>query len=105
MVGVDALDLVVPAAIQDRMFLAARRLVERGARWLVATLGADLDLEPTVPASRRTGGDCVARLPELVIGADAAAIAAEAEHLRGEGVPVRARRAGSPRSPSRSAHS
>src|SRR5439155_1847693 len=31
--AIDDLDLQVPAATQDRMFLAARRLVERGARW------------------------------------------------------------------------
>ena len=85
--AIDDLDLLVPAATQDRMFLAARRLVERGARWLVRH-SIDLDLEPTVTRFREPVADVVARLPELVIGADAAAIASEAEQLRADGVPA-----------------
>ena len=84
--AIDDLDLRVPAATQYRMFLAARRLVERGARWLVRR-SEPLDLGPTVSRFSDPVAAVVARLPELVIGSDAATIAAEAEHLRGEGVP------------------
>ena len=83
----DDLDLLVPAATQDRMFLAARRLVERGARWLVRH-SVILDLEPTVARFREPVAEVVGRLTELAVGADATAIAAEAEQLRADGVPT-----------------
>jgi glutamate dehydrogenase len=57
--AIDNLDLLVPAATQDRMFLAARRLVERGARWLVRH-SAIVDLEPTVTRFREPVADVVA---------------------------------------------
>ena len=85
--AIDALDLLVPAATQDRMFLAARRLVERGARWLVSH-SVDLDLQRTVTRFREPVADVVARLGDLVIGADAMAIATEEEQLRADGVPA-----------------
>ena len=85
--AIDELDLLVPAATQDRMFLAARRLVERGARWLVRH-SINLDLHTTVTRFREPVADVVTRLTDLVIGADAAAIAAEADRLRADGVPA-----------------
>jgi glutamate dehydrogenase len=84
--AIDALDLQVPAATQDRMFLAVRRLVERGARWLVRR-SVPLDLGPTVARFADPVAAVVVRLADLVTGADAAAIAVEAEQLRAEGVP------------------
>ncbi len=56
--AIDALDLVVPAAVQDEMFLLVRRLVERAARWLVRHVDP-LDLRPdgrTLPRRRPVGG-------------------------------------------------
>jgi glutamate dehydrogenase len=85
--SIDALDLIVPAATQDRMFLAARRLVERAARSLVH-YGGDLDLGPTVARYREPVAKVVARLSDLVVGADAERLVAEAEQLRAEGVPA-----------------
>jgi glutamate dehydrogenase len=85
--SIDALDLIVPAATQDRMFLAARRLVERAARSLVRH-GGDLDLGPTVARYREPVATVVAGLSDLVVGADAERLATEAEQLRSEGVPT-----------------
>ena len=56
--AIDELDLLVPAATQDRMFLAARRLVERGARWLVRH-SINLDLHTTVTRFREPVADVV----------------------------------------------
>ena len=63
--AIDALDLVVPAAVQDDMFLAVRRLVERASRWLVHH-GDELALGPTVDRFRPGVQAVVAALPELV---------------------------------------
>jgi len=64
---IDALDLVVPASVQDDMFLALRRLVERASRWLVHH-GGDLPLGPTVDRFRPGVQAVVTALPELVGG-------------------------------------
>ena len=68
---IDALDLVVPAAVQNEMFLAVRRLIERAARWLVHHTD-DLALGPTVDRFRPGVQAVVKELPDLV-GAEQAA--------------------------------
>ena len=65
--AVDALDLVVPAAVQDEMFLLVRRLVERSARWLVRH-AEPLELGPTVERFRPGVRAVTAALPELLVG-------------------------------------
>jgi glutamate dehydrogenase len=85
--AIDELDLVVPAAVQDTMFLAVRRLVERGARWLLRH-GGSLALGPSVERLRPGVQAVVAALPELVVGAAAEALATEAEQLSSQGVPA-----------------
>ncbi len=62
---IDALDFAIPAAVQDEMFLAVRRLVERASRWLVHH-GGDLALGPTVDRFRPGAQAVAAALPELV---------------------------------------
>ena len=97
--AIDALDLVAPAAVQNELFFAARRLVERSARWLVHQHD-DLAIAPAIAryhdgAARvaaelpalggRTVNDRVgaerARLAELGVPANLAARAAAAEWL------------------------
>ena len=51
-----------PRRRRTAMFLAARRLVERGARWLVRRHGGDLDLGPTVTRFREPVAAVVAPL-------------------------------------------
>ena len=82
--AIDALDLVVPAAVQDEMFLAVRRLVERSARWLVRH-AEPLALGPTVerfragvqavtqslPDARRSGRSATRRPPTTARFTDA----------------------------------
>ncbi len=68
--AVDALDLVVPAAVQDEMFLLVRRLVERSARWLVRH-AEPLALGPTVERFRAGVHAVTQSLPELRWGRSA----------------------------------
>jgi glutamate dehydrogenase len=86
--AIDALDLVCPAHTQDEMFLAVRRLVERAARWLVGELGDADELGPTIDRFSPGVRAVVAALPDLLVGAAAEALAAEAQRLRDVGVPA-----------------
>jgi glutamate dehydrogenase len=83
--AIDALDLVVREATQDRMFLTIRRTVERGARWLVRHGGA-LELGTTVGRFREPVASVVAALPDLLVGNDAEEYRVVAAGLCGDGV-------------------
>jgi glutamate dehydrogenase len=87
--AIDALDLAVPARTQDEMFLAARRLVERSARWLVrhGRVGGDTELAATVDRYRRPVETVLAALPSLVEGGDATSLATGTDRLVTAGVP------------------
>jgi glutamate dehydrogenase len=71
------------------MFLAARRLVERSARWLVrhGRVGGDGALAATVDRYRGPVDAVLTELPALVVGDDAATLATESERLVADGVP------------------
>jgi glutamate dehydrogenase len=84
--AIDALDLVVDASVQNSMFLSVRRLIERAARWLVRHHQAQ-ELGPVVDRFSGPTRSIHAALPELVVGATATALAAEAERLVAAGVP------------------
>jgi glutamate dehydrogenase len=83
--AVDALDLVVPAAVQDEMFLVVRLLVERSARWLVRH-SESLELGPAVERFRAGVQDVLAALPELLVGTVAEAASARAAQFVAAGV-------------------
>ena len=83
--AVDALDLAVPASVQDEMFLVVRRLVERAARWLVRHSEA-LVLGPTVERFRPGVRAVVAELPELLVGAVGETAEATAARFTAAGV-------------------
>jgi glutamate dehydrogenase len=83
--AVDGLDLVVPASVQDEMFLLVRRLVERSARWLVRHTDA-LELGPTVEHFRPGVRAVTAVLPDLLVGSVADAAAATATRFTDAGV-------------------
>ena len=83
---VDALDLRVPAATQDTMFLALRRLVERGARWVVRHGGAP-ELGPAIERYRPGVAEVLAALPRVITGPAARRLDAQAEEYERAGVP------------------
>ena len=80
-----------PAATQDEMFLAVRRLVERAAALARASRLAPLDLGPTVGRFQPGVRAVVDALPDVLVGRVAEAAAAERDRLQAAGVPARAR--------------
>jgi glutamate dehydrogenase len=93
--AVDALDLVVPAAVQGEMFLLVRRLVERSARWLVRHV-EPLALGPTVERFRPEVQTVLAAVPDLLVGSVAATAAERTARYVDAGVdPELARRVSS----------
>jgi glutamate dehydrogenase len=85
--AIDALDLVVPAAVQDEMFLRVRRLVERSARWLVRHV-EELDLERTVARFAPGVRTVTDVLFDLLVGEPVETTTASIEGLVAEGVPA-----------------
>ncbi|MFK4102631.1 NAD-glutamate dehydrogenase [Streptomyces sp. NPDC019531] len=85
--GVEALDNQVEAAVQTRIRLHSRRLVERGTRWLLNNRPQPLQLAETVEFF----GDRVelvwSQLPKLLRGADLEWYQKIYDELTGAGVP------------------
>jgi glutamate dehydrogenase len=85
--AIEALDNQVEAATQRAMVLAARRLAERGTRWLLRHRRAPLDVAGAI-AEFGTGVAAVANLlPDLLSAADGGALAAAAGSWEADGVP------------------
>jgi len=82
---VDALDLRVPAATQDAMFLTLRRLVERAARWIVRHGGAP-ELGPAVERYRAGVAQVIDALPQIITGPAAHRLVTQVEALERAGV-------------------
>ena len=85
--AVDALDNRVPAQVQIKMRLAARRLTERGARWFLINRRHPLDIAAQVESFGKGVSEVVARLPELLKGADLDQLTAAGRELVQAGVP------------------
>jgi glutamate dehydrogenase len=85
--AIDALDLAVPAAVQDEMFLLVRRLVERAARWLLRHSEA-LPLGPTVERFQPGVRAILDALPALQVGAVAETADQTTARFVAVGVPV-----------------
>ncbi len=86
-IAVDALDNKVPAQLQTRMRLSARRLAERGARWFLLNRRHPLDIAAQVESFRAGVGEVVAQLPKLLKGADFDQLATAKQELLDVGVP------------------
>jgi glutamate dehydrogenase len=84
---IDALDLTVRAATQDRLFLIVRRLVERAARWF-ARRGDLAPVGPVVERFRAPVAQVVASIPGLLGDHARAAFDAVRDELVAERVPV-----------------
>ncbi|WP_338143128.1 NAD-glutamate dehydrogenase [Nocardioides pantholopis] len=83
---VAALDNVLDAAVQTRMRLDMRTLVERASRWLVTNRRAPLDSAATVEYFRGPVQEIAAQLPELMSGRELVAYHARREELESAGV-------------------
>ena len=85
--AIEALDNVVAAEVQTSMLLETRKLVERGARWLLRNRPRPLDIARDI--EHFAGGATALRrqLRDLVAESSRAAIDAAKDRLAGRGVP------------------
>jgi glutamate dehydrogenase len=84
---VEALDNVVAAEVQTRMRLHARRLVERGTRWLLNNRPQPLRLAETIDVFQERVEVVWSQLPKLLRGADLDWHQSVNDELTGAGVP------------------
>ena len=84
---IDALRQRLDAAVQTRMRVEMRTLVERASRWLVTNRRPPLDSQATVGDLLRAVQRVMARLPELMAGARAGRLRAAPRRLVARGVP------------------
>ncbi|MCX5397374.1 NAD-glutamate dehydrogenase [Streptomyces sp. NBC_00102] len=68
--AVEALDNEVDSAVQTRIRLHSRRLVERGTRWLLGNRPQPVDIEATVAFFKDRVAEVWAAMPKLLQGAD-----------------------------------
>ncbi|MBC9725481.1 NAD-glutamate dehydrogenase [Streptomyces sp. TRM68367] len=85
--GVEALDNRVEAAVQTRIRLHSRRLVERGTRWLLNNRPQPLQLAETVGFFAEGVEQVWSQLPKLLRGADLEWYQRICDELTGAGVP------------------
>ena len=86
--GVEALDNKVEAEVQTRIRLHARRLVERGTRWLLNNRPQPLELAGTVDFFAERVEQVWGELPKLLRGADLEWYQKIYDELTGAGVPA-----------------
>ncbi|MFF3910890.1 NAD-glutamate dehydrogenase [Streptomyces sp. NPDC001848] len=85
--AVEALDTQVDAAVQTRIRLHSRRLVERGTRWLLNNRPQPLQLTETVAFFAERVEQVWSELPKLLRGADLEWWQKIYDELTGAGVP------------------
>ncbi|WP_255954800.1 NAD-glutamate dehydrogenase [Streptomyces odontomachi] len=85
--AVESLDNVVAAAVQTRIRLHSRRLVERGTRWLLNNRPQPLQLAETVAFFAEGVAQVSADLPKLLRGGDAEWYQSIRDELTAAGVP------------------
>lgn len=85
--AVEELDTKADAAVQTRIRLHSRRLVERGTRWLLNNRPQPLELAETVDFFAERVEQVWSQLPKLLRGADAEWYQHIYDELTGAGVP------------------
>ncbi len=80
-------DTKIDAAVQTRMRLEMRTLVERATRWLINNRRPPIDSEATVDFFGVIGQRVLAILPDMLTGRELSAFEARREALVGQGVP------------------
>jgi len=87
MAEISSHDNAIDAAVQTRMRLELRTLVERASRWLVANRRPPLDSESIVDFFDPVSGRVLAALPELLTGRELEAYDQRRKELVDAGVP------------------
>ncbi|MCF6472993.1 NAD-glutamate dehydrogenase [Nonomuraea sp. MG754425] len=86
--AVESLDNVVDTGTQIAMLLEARKLAERGARWLLVNRRPPLDLAGSVSFFVKGVNGLLAHIPKLLTGPDLAAYEERRDSFVARGVPV-----------------
>jgi glutamate dehydrogenase len=86
--AVEALNNKVDAATQIAMLLEGRKLVERGARWLLGNRRPPLDLTTTARFFSEGAQGLLPHLPKLLAGRDLAAFEERRDAFVARGVPA-----------------
>ncbi len=84
---INSLDNLVDAAVQTRMRLYVRTLIERASRWLVNNRRQPIDSEATVDHFNTQIQRVTKALPDIVRGVEAEAFVARRDELLEAGVP------------------
>jgi glutamate dehydrogenase len=85
--AVESLDNQVDTATQIKMLLEARKLAERGARWLLVNRRPPLDLAASIAFFDKGVNGLIAHLPKLLTGPDLAAYEERRDSFVARGVP------------------
>lgn len=85
---VEALDNVVDTSTQIAMLLEARKLAERGTRWLLTNRRPPLDLAAAAGFFVKGVNGLLAHIPKLLTGPDLAAFEERRDSFVARGVPV-----------------
>ncbi|WP_327087313.1 NAD-glutamate dehydrogenase [Nonomuraea sp. NBC_01738] len=86
--AVEALDNQVDVATQTAMLLEARKLAERGTRWLLGNRRPPLDLSGAVNFFVKGVNGLLSHIPKLLTGPDLAAFEERRDAFVARGVPV-----------------
>jgi glutamate dehydrogenase len=86
---IEALDNEIAAEAQISMLLEGRRLVERGARWLLSHRNAPLDIGATVRFFEPGAAALFEAVPKLLGPSDVEPLTVRADELEQAGVPAR----------------
>ena len=78
----------IPTAVSDRVVLASRRLLDRGARWFLTNRPQPLAVGSTITRFAEPVRALRPRLPELLVGRECAEMTAEEAELQADGVPT-----------------
>jgi len=83
----ERLDNQVPTAVQTRVYLETRRLLDRAVRWLVSNRRSPIDVSAEIQRLGPGVGALLAKLPEVLVGSERAAMENNAAALVEAGVP------------------
>ncbi|MGP3911976.1 NAD-glutamate dehydrogenase [Nonomuraea sp. 10N515B] len=86
--AVESLDNKVNTDVQIAMLLEARKLVERGTRWLLVNRRPPLDLAGSVSFFMKGVNGLVAHIPKMLTGPDLAAYEERRDSFVARGVPL-----------------
>ncbi len=84
---IEALDNQVDAGTQTKMFLEARKLVERATRWLLRNRRTPLDIAATISYFSEGAAELVERIPDLMLDGEREAMQRATEQMVEANVP------------------